>query len=187
MSDVPVSAYKTPNPDELFDVVDAEDHVIRQAPRRQVHAEKWSHRAVHVLVHNHQGQLFLQRRSASKDTFPNCWDSSCSGHVDAGEDYLTAARRELGEELGWKDASLPLRPLLKLSVSPDTGYEFIQIYLMGPLDGPFDLHPEEISEGRWLTPAELDLLVTKHPDEVAGALRLLWSQHRPAILTALPL
>ena len=100
------------NPDELFDIVDHDDRVIGQAPRREVHARHLLHRATHVLVHDPNGRLFLQRRSMAKDTFPGCWDSSCSGHLDAGEDYPAAARRELGEELGWHDASLPLRPLV---------------------------------------------------------------------------
>src|SRR5260221_2408518 len=108
---------KTANPDELFDVVDLDDRVTGRAPRSAVHAGKLLHRAVHVLIHDTNGHLFLQKRSLSKDTFPGCWDSSCSGHVDAGEDYVTAARRELGEELGWHDTSLPLRPLLKLRAS----------------------------------------------------------------------
>jgi len=174
--------------DELFDVVDLDDRVVSQAARGEVHARKWLHRAVHVLVHDANGHLFLQRRSLKKDTFPGCWDSSCSGHVDAGEDYVSAARRELGEELGWHDASLPLRPLLKLRASPETGFEFIQIFLMGPLSGPFTLHPEEITEGRWLTPQELDTLIHENPDQVAGALRLLWTQHRTEIMvgTAVP-
>jgi isopentenyl-diphosphate Delta-isomerase len=172
------------NPDELFDIVDLDDRVTGQAPRREVHARKLLHRAIHVLVHDASGRFFLQRRSLGKDTFPGCWDSSCSGHVDAGEDYPEAARRELGEELGWHDTSLPLRPLLKLHASPETGHEFIQIFLMGPLSGPFDLNPEEISEGRWLSPAELDLLIADHPDQVAGALRLLWSKYRAEILAA---
>jgi isopentenyl-diphosphate delta-isomerase len=170
------------NPDELFDVVGLDDRAIRQAPRREVHARNLLHRAVHVLVHDPDGRLFLQRRSLSKDTFPGCWDSSCSGHVDAGEDYVTAARRELGEELGWQDDSLPLRPLLKLGACPETGYEFIQIFVMGPLSGPFELHPEEITEGRWIVPEDLDVLVRNEPAKVAGALRLLWSRHRAEIL-----
>ena len=173
------------NLDELFDIVDSNDNVVGQAPRREVHARHLLHRAIHVLVHDPNGHLFLQRRSTGKDTFPGCWDSSCSGHVDAGEDYLSAAWRELGEELGWLDRSLPLQPLLKLNASPETGYEFIQIFLLGPLSGPFDLNPEEITEGRWIVPAELDLLIDEHPDRVAGALRLLWSQHRAEILTGI--
>jgi len=149
-----------------------------------VHRRKLRHRAVHIFFFNTRAELFVQKRSAAKDTFPGCWDSSCSGHVDAGEDYPVAARRELGEELGWHDATLPLRPLLKLSASPETGYEFIQIFLLGPLSGPFDLHPEEITEGRWIVPAELDILIDEYPDHVAGALRLLWSRHRAVLRTA---
>jgi isopentenyldiphosphate isomerase len=181
----PRPAIKSANPDELFDVVDLNDCVMSQAPRREVHARKLIHRAVHVMVHDVSGRLFLQRRSLSKDTFAGCWDSSCSGHVDAGEDYPIAARRELGEELGWHDVSLPLRPLLKLSACPETGYEFIQIYLLGPLSGPFELHPEEISEGRWIVPDDLDRLVRENPEQVAGALRLLWRQHRAEIVGAI--
>jgi isopentenyl-diphosphate delta-isomerase type 1 len=179
---------KTPraaNPDELFDVVDLDDHVVGQAMRHEVHAKKLLHRAVHVLVHDPNGHLFLQRRSMAKDTFPGCWDSSCSGHVDAGESYPFAARRELGEELGLHDATLPLRPLLKLHASLETGYEFIQIYLLGPHSGPFDLNPEEITEGRWIVPDELDILINEYPERVAGALRLLWSRHRAEILAAI--
>ena len=181
----PFSARKAANPDELFDVVDLNDSVISQAPRREVHARKLLHRAVHVLVHDSDNRLFLQRRSMSKDTFPGCWDSSCSGHVDAGENYLAAARRELGEELGWHDGTTALRPLLKLSACPETGHEFIQIFVMGPLSGPFDLHPGEITEGRWVTVDELDSLIRDNPDSVAGALRLLWSQHRAEIVAAI--
>lgn len=175
---------------ELFDVVDAQDRVIGRAPRGEVHAKKLLHRATHVMVHDLAGRLFLQRRSLGKDTFPGCWDSSCSGHLDAGEDYPEAARRELGEEIGWHDASLPLRPLLKLAACAETGREFIQIYLLGPIAGPFDLNPAEISEGRWFAPEEVDALVREQPDRVAGALRLLWTSHRADILkmvgTAVP-
>ena len=172
-------------PDELFDVVDAEDRVIGQAPRREVHARRLNHRATHVLVHDADGRVFLQRRSLTKDTFPGCWDSSCSGHLDAGEDYATAARRELGEELGWHDTRLPLRPLLKLSTSPATGYEFIQIYALGPVAGPFMLHPEEISEGRWLAPAEIMAWVGREPEAFASAARSLWTEHRAVLLAGL--
>jgi hypothetical protein len=45
------------------------------------------HRAVHILVFNARGQVFLQKRSLKKDLHPGVWDSSTSGHLDTGEDY----------------------------------------------------------------------------------------------------
>ena len=177
--------FRPADPGELFDVVDREDRVTAQAPRREVHAKNLLHRAVHVLVHDAKGRLFLQRRSLAKDTFPGCWDSSCSGHLDAGEDYTTAARRELGEELGWHDASLPLRHVVKLPASPETGHEFIEIFLLGPVEGPFTLHPEEISEGRWINPDDLITELSETPEKFASAVRHLWARHREAILSGL--
>jgi isopentenyl-diphosphate delta-isomerase len=171
--------------DELFDVVDETDRVVGQARRSEVHARKLIHRAVHILVHDGAGRLFLQRRSLGKDTFPGCWDSSCSGHVDAGETYLQATWRELGEELGWRDTSRPLRPLLKLPSSPITGFEFIEIFLLGPIAGPFTLHPQEISEGRWIEPADLTAWMEREPTAFASALRHLWTEHRTAILAGI--
>ena len=85
---------------DIFDVVDRSDKVLRQESRAIVHREKLLHRAVHVFVFNKAGQLYLQRRSMAKDTAPGKWVSSCSGHVDSGEDYDKAAGRELIEEIG---------------------------------------------------------------------------------------
>jgi isopentenyl-diphosphate delta-isomerase type 1 len=171
--------------DDIFDVVDEQDRVIGRAPRREVHAWKLNHRATHILVHDDAGRVFLQRRSLTKDSFPGCWDSSCSGHVDAGEDYETAARRELGEELGWHDTSLPLRPLLMLPTLATTGHEFIQIYALGPVNGPFTLHPEEIIGGRWLAPAEIIAWIEREPEAFASVAHHLWTDHRATILKGL--
>lgn len=91
---------KAQNDDEIFDVVDENDVPVGKATRAEVHAKDLIHRAVHVLVFNRNGDLWLQKRSLAKDKNPGVWDSSVSGHLDAGEDYLTAAVRELGEEVG---------------------------------------------------------------------------------------
>ena len=64
------------NPDELFDVVDADDQVIGQATRSEVHARGLMHRAAHVFVFNSSGELLLQQRSATKDAHPLCWTLS---------------------------------------------------------------------------------------------------------------
>src|SRR5436190_8691061 len=86
--------------EEIFDVVNERDEVIDRQPRREVHRLGLLHRAVHVLVFNARGEVFLQKRSMSKDTSPGLWDSSASGHLDSGEVYDYCAVRELREEIG---------------------------------------------------------------------------------------
>ena len=97
---------------ELLDVVDFEDRVTGVKMRGEVHAQGLMHRAVHVLVFNSAGQLFLQKRSMTKDESPGQWDTSAAGHVDSGETYLECAVRELAEELGELDALVSVLDLL---------------------------------------------------------------------------
>ncbi len=78
--------------EEIFDVVDENDEVVGQLPRSEVHARGLLHRAVSIFVFNSSGQLLLQLRTPTKDEYPNCYTSSASGHLSAGEDYDDAAR-----------------------------------------------------------------------------------------------
>jgi isopentenyldiphosphate isomerase len=132
------------------------------------------HRAVHVLVFNSQGQVFLQKRSMSKDRQPGLWDSSASGHVDSGEDYDGCAVRELREELGLRLSESPRR-LFKLAASPDTDQEHAWVYRC-EAEGPFELHPEEIERGGWFTRNEVTRWMAERPQEFASALLAIWSR-----------
>jgi isopentenyldiphosphate isomerase len=158
--------------EEIFDVVNERDEVIGQAPRKEVHARGLWHRAIHVLVFNSRGEVFLQKRSLKKDIAAGKWDSSSSGHLDTGEDYDASAVRELREELGLKLAQPPQR-LFKIEACQETGWEFCWIY-RGASDGPFTLHPEEIETGDWFTPEAVSKWVAEKPGDFASAFVLIW-------------
>jgi isopentenyldiphosphate isomerase len=158
--------------DEIFDEVNDRDEVIGQRTRREVHRLGLKHRAVHVLVFNRRGELFLQKRSMTKDIFPGAWDSSASGHVDSGEDYDACAVRELREEIGLVVARAPER-LFRIEACADTGQEFVWVYRL-EAEGPFTLHPEEIETGDWFAPERITSWMTECPQEFARALLLIW-------------
>ena len=163
---------KAQRDDERFDVVDEQDRVIGQATRAEVHRRKLWHRAIHVLVFNAEGAVFLQKRSMAKDMAPGCWDSSCSGHLDAGESYDAAAVRELGEEIGVFIDAPPERVLYEGACAA-TGWEFVVVYRLRH-EGPFRLHPAEIDDGRWYAPAEVDEAIRSMEADFAPAFRHLW-------------
>ena len=160
--------------EEIFDVVNDRDEIIGQQTRGEVHRLGLKHRAVHVLVFNAKGEIFLQKRSLKKDCFPGKWDSSASGHLDRGEDYDACAVREAREELGLELRQTPKR-LFKIDARPETGQEFVWIYRC-QAEGPFTLHPEEIERGDWFTMEALEKWMAERPDEFAGALLLIWER-----------
>ena len=62
---------------------------------------------VHVCVFDHQGRLLIQQRTPEKILWPDRWDVSIGGGVDAGETSRQAAERELSliHILGLEDHS----------------------------------------------------------------------------------
>ncbi|HRE82247.1 MAG TPA: NUDIX domain-containing protein [Opitutaceae bacterium] len=171
LKDKPTSAQ---NEDEVFDVVDEHDRVIGQAKRKDVHARQLLHRAIHVLVFGEDGRVFLQKRSMAKDSSPGLWDSSCSGHLDAGEDYDAAAHRELFEEIGVKLSQPPDR-WFYVTARAETGGEFVWVYRTR-YSGAFQLNSAEVEAGAWYEPDALTAAISESPERFTRPFRFLWSQ-----------
>ena len=89
---------------EIFDIVDTEGYPTGQTVDRETaHREGIRHRTAHIwVIRERDGryQVLLQKRSMNKDSFPGRYDTSSAGHIQAGDDILESALRELGEELG---------------------------------------------------------------------------------------
>ena len=164
---------------EVFDVVDENDVVIGTATRGEVHKKKFFHRAVHIFVFNTAGQTFLQQRSMAKDSAPGKWGGACSGHVDSGEEYEAAARREMVEELGVESpADMPM--IFQEGPRRETGFEFVRVY-RAEHEGPFDLNEEEIMGGQWIDLEALDRWMIEHPRDFSWSFSHLWKRYRSEI------
>lgn len=148
---------------ELFDILNESGEKTGQTmPRGEVHKTGALHGSVHIWVIRRRLEgleVLLQKRAADKDSFPGCWDAASTGHIDAGEDSLSAAAREVGEELGIDAAPSELIPLFVHRVREDNVFggrrfinnEITRVYLLRKDIRDEELKPEraEISELKW--------------------------------------
>ena len=87
--------------EEYFPLVDEQGKTIGKATRKECHSGSMLlHPVVHLHIFNEKGELYLQKRSETKDIQPGKWDTAVGGHVDFGEKVEDALRREAREELG---------------------------------------------------------------------------------------
>ncbi len=156
--------------EEEFSVVDPGDRAVGHASRAEVHGNNLLHRAVHILIFNGRGEVYLQKRSRTKDRHPLLWDSSAAGHVAADEEYDNAARRELREELG---IDVSLERVVKLPASERTGFEFIWLYC-GRSEGSPKPDSREIEYGGFFPVAIVDGWIAARPDEFAPGFIECW-------------
>lgn len=145
---------------EMVDVVDADDRVVGRATRAEMRRDNLLHRAVYIIVRDSSGRIFAHRRTTSKDVYPGYWDVTVGGVVEAGEDYASAARRELAEEIGvTTDLLTPLFPVRY----EDASTRLVGMAYVAHHDGPVVLQPEEIAHGAFVTLAEAERIIRAEP------------------------
>ena len=88
--------------EEMLDVVDENDMVVRKATRKEVRGKGLLHKCARVIIINNNGELMLQKRTMTKDIYPGHWDIGVAETVKSGESYEEAAARGLKEEAGIK-------------------------------------------------------------------------------------
>ncbi|MDH3598142.1 MAG: NUDIX hydrolase YfcD [Candidatus Tectomicrobia bacterium] len=134
--------------DEIVVIVDEQNHVVGSATRREMRAKHLPHRSTYIMVFNSKGNLYVQKRSPTKDIFPGYYDPFAGGVVAADESYETCAYRELEEEMGIRE--VPLTRLFEFYFADARarvwGEVFACIY-----DGVIVLQEEEVESGEFLS------------------------------------
>jgi 8-oxo-dGTP pyrophosphatase MutT (NUDIX family) len=116
------------------------------------------HAASHVWIWRSSPdgpEILLQRRATTARTWQGHLDISAAGHVDAGEDPLTAALRETAEELGHDLAPSDLTNIgvQRALLHDDSGiieneFEWLYIYEI-PIGIEFKLQESEVHSVEW--------------------------------------
>ena len=117
------------NLDEYLDLVDENDNVVGKKKRSEVYAENLSNfRVINAFVINLKGEIWIPRRAAKKRIYPLCLDMSMGGHVESGESYEDALRRELREELNINVDKAVIRLLGHLTPQKDGVSAYMKVY-----------------------------------------------------------
>lgn len=128
----------------LYPIVNEKDEIIGEMDKKEAYAKSQMLRSSVILVFNDKNELFLQKRAANKDRYPSYYCASAAGHVEPGESYEEAAKRELLEELGI-EAELVFLTKERLPVGPDQ-FAISAVYSCIS-DGPTELQKEEVESG----------------------------------------
>src|SRR3989338_11211782 len=133
--------------EEFMDIVNNEDKVIGKTTQKEIYDKKLTHRIVHVfLIDPKTKKVYLQKRSEKKDFLPGYYCTSAGGHVQSGESYKEAAKRELEEELGLK---IDLTEIAKLEFVSDNHKRLIRLFLAYN-NGEIKFKDGEVASGEFL-------------------------------------
>ena len=158
--------------EEMLDTYDINGNFLGVKSRSFCHSGNVEiyHKSVWVWIINNKGEILVQKRALTKKNSPGKWDMSSAGHVDAGEDCLTACVRETEEELGIKvkpDEFVFLKQYIQKK-----SWELAQIYLLrnNTEEKNFTLQTEEVEQIKWLSFNEFTKLLyseefCNHPKE----------------------
>jgi len=150
--------------DELLTEVDIKNNVIGSIPRGIAHnSPNKIYRTIYVIAKDKDGRVLLQKRSSTKDLYPNCWDLSVGGHVNYGKSYIETAVKELDEELGVKTSAKELKFIGEVLVKLPTSSEFFNVfeYNIKPTD-QIKLENNEVNSMMWMSIEEIKDSMRQH-------------------------
>jgi isopentenyl-diphosphate delta-isomerase len=160
---------------ELFETFDSDNRPLGLIPRHEVHRRGLWHRASNVLLFDSRGALYLQRRAATKDVWPNAWDLSVGEHLQPGESFEQAAHRGLAEELSVYGVALtPLGDVVRGCVEiPELHIRDCELQqsFRGVYDGDVVADPVEVAQVKRITLAALAAAVAANPEDFTPWLR----------------
>lgn len=139
--------------EEWFPLVNEKGETIGKATRAACHSgSKMLHPVVHLHIFNNAGDLYLQKRSMTKDIQPGKWDTAVGGHIDYGETVEEALRREVREELGITGFTPQFiaRYIFESAIEKELVNTYRTTY-----EGPLTPDPSELEDGRFWSPSEI--------------------------------
>lgn len=162
--------------------LDSEYNVIGETTVREARENGWPRFVVRIFILSVSGKILLQQRSAHSFIFPNLWDLAAAGHVDCGDTFEAAARRELQEEVGI-EATLEL--IEESHVAITTTDHVVGTLYKGVVTDEvvITINLDEVSQTIWVSPTQLDKMMIEDESQFMSEFVRIWKTHRVKLVT----
>ena len=175
--------------DELLDIVNEKNEIIFQEMKSITLKKGLWHRTAAICLINNKNQILLQKRAKNKILSPNLWDISVAGHIQAGEEPIQCAIREIEEEIGLQ---VNLQDLIFFNIFKSSkenisnnnsnnnsliSNEFKYLYLLNTQiedSSVFKIQEEEIQELKFIDVKEFEIELKENPNEYTQ--KVFWDE-----------
>ncbi len=142
----------------LLYVINSNEVLLRKENCDIIHKTGALHRAIHILVVNSKGDIFVRKRSTKKKLYPEVWSTSVGAHILEDDTPEITAETNLTKFLGLQ---LPLTPIGECRVKDDIENELMYVYVCHAqtID---ELNPEESDEGKFMSLTTIREMIRKN-------------------------
>jgi isopentenyl-diphosphate delta-isomerase len=163
--------------EEQVILVDKNDQKIGLMGKMEAHQKAVLHRAFSVFVMNHEGQLLLQQRAASKYHSPLLWANTCCSHQRDGESNLEAGKRRLQEEMGFvTDLKEVFSFIYKAPFDNGLTEHELDHVMVGTCNAAPIINKEEVESFKWMTPEEVKQDMSEKPEIYTAWFKIIFEK-----------
>ncbi|MBI2637557.1 MAG: NUDIX domain-containing protein [Candidatus Sungbacteria bacterium] len=158
-------------------MVDENDTILGEASRQNAHHEGLLHRVAVTYLINDAEEILINERADN-----GLLDHSSAGHVDVGESYLEAAKRELKEELGVANIELHEAGSALGSDKSDGEHRRHMFKIFICKSSPVTLKKDEVRRVYWAKPSEvlkdMEVVPKKYTGGFKSSIKVFLQRHK---------
>lgn len=166
-------------------LVNENDMVMGSAEKMEAHEKGLLHRAFSIFVFNSRGEMLMQQRAIDKYHSGGLWTNACCSHPEPGEETAKAARKRLGEEMGFDIPVVQIFDFVYKATFDNglTEYEFDHVFV-GEYEGTVPYDKKEVMDVCFKSMREISHSLKTHPEKYTAWFHLAfpklenwWDEH----------
>ncbi|RSK39207.1 isopentenyl-diphosphate Delta-isomerase [Mangrovimonas spongiae] len=163
--------------EEQVILVNEKDEQIGLMPKMEAHEKGLLHRAFSVFVFNDKNELMIQQRAGHKYHSPLLWTNTCCSHQREGEDNISAGKRRLQEEMGFKtDLKETISFIYKAPFDNGlTEHEYDHILIGYYNDAP-NINPSEVADWKWMSLHAVNTDIKANPNQYTAWFKIIFEK-----------